>query len=66
MKSADLASRGTPGTSGEHSPHDFVAVRQTGLVPGIVVVIWRAMLKWSTAGRPFLKILCENAAENKK
>ena len=47
--------RGTPGTSGEHSPHDFLAVRKTVWVPGTVVVIWRVMWKWSTAQATIIK-----------
>ena len=38
-ESAVLACRGLLGNSGEHSPHDFLAVRMTVLVPGAVVVI---------------------------
>ena len=43
------------GTPGEHSPHDFLAVRKTAWVPGAVVVIWRVMLKWSTAQAAIFK-----------
>ena len=34
-----LACRRTPGTSGEYSPHDFLALRKTVLVPGTILVI---------------------------
>ena len=54
-KSVVIACRGTPGTSGEYSPHDFLAVRQTVWIPRAVVVIWRVMLKWSTAQAAIFK-----------
>ena len=55
LPSPVLACRRTPGTSGENSPHDFLAVRKTVWVLGTLLVFLQVMLKWSTAQAAIFK-----------